>query len=44
MSLARLYTKTFDSALDLCIFVNENSISVIEQIIIKDNTYVLFYR
>lgn len=44
MGLARLRTHEFRSAEDLCAFVNDNGISVIEQIVIKDDTYVLFYR
>ncbi len=45
MSLASLRTHKFSSAEALCKFVNDYKISVIEQIVIKDNdVYVLFYR
>ena len=44
MSLAALHTKTFSSAEDLCNFVNNNQISVIEQIVIDGYIFVLFYR
>ena len=45
MGLASLKTHKFSSAEALCSFVNYNSISVIEQIVINaDYLYVLFYR
>lgn len=45
MSLASLKTHKFSSAEELCHFVNNNSISVIEQIVINDDyLYILFYR
>lgn len=45
MGLARLKIHKFSSAELLCSFVNDNGISVIEQIVIdSDNVYVLFYR
>lgn len=44
MGLAILKTATFGSEEDLCKFVNANQISVIEQIVVKNGIYVLFYR
>lgn len=44
MGLAALRTKKFNSAEDLCAFVNYNEISVVVQIVVKDNLYVLYYR
>lgn len=44
MSLAALRTKKFNSAEELCTFVNYNEISVVVQIVVKDDLYVLYYR
>lgn len=44
MSLAALQTKKFSSAEELCAFVNYNGISVVVQIVVKDDLYVLYYR
>lgn len=44
MSLARMYTKTFSSAEELCQFINEKEISVIESIVVCHGMYQLFYR
>ena len=44
MGLAALRTEKFNSAEDLCAFVNYNEISVVVQIVVKDNLYVLYYR
>lgn len=44
MSLAALKTNRFSSANELCAFVNDNQISVIEQIVLEGYVYVLFYR
>ena len=44
MGLAALQTKKFSSAEELCAFVNYNEISVIVQIVVKDDLYVLYYR
>lgn len=45
MGLARLKTKKFSSPEDLCSFVNDNQISVIEQIVEEGYAaYILFYR
>ena len=43
MSLARMHTKTFSSAEELCQFVNSNEISVIESIVVCNGMYQLFY-
>lgn len=44
MSLAALQTKKFSSVEELCTFINYNEVSVIVQIVIKDNLYVLYHR
>lgn len=44
MGLAALKTEKFSSAEKLCAFVNYNEISVIVQIVVKDDLYVLYYR
>ena len=44
MALAALKTKKFSSAEELCAFINYNEVSVIVQIVVKDNLYVLYYR
>ena len=44
MGLAALKTKKFSSTEELCAFVNYNEISVIVQIVVKDDLYVLYYR
>lgn len=44
MSLATMKSITFSTASELCRFVNDNEISVIEQIVLVENCYVLFYR
>ena len=45
MSLASLKSHRFSSDDELCAFVNDNQISVIEQIVIEGGyVYVLFYR
>lgn len=44
MGLAALKTHEFDSKEDLCNFVNNNNISVIEQIVVRGCSYILFYR
>lgn len=43
MSLVRMYTKTFASPEELCQFINENEISVIESIVVCNGMYQLFY-
>lgn len=44
MGLARLKVHKFSSAEALCSFVNDNEISVIENIIMDNDLYILFYR
>lgn len=44
MSLAALKTKKFSSAEELYAFINYDEVSVIVQIVVKDNSYVLYYR
>ena len=44
MSLAALKTEKFSSNEELCAFINYNEISVIVQIVVKDDLYVLCYR
>lgn len=43
MALAALQTKKLSFAEELCAFVNYNGVSVIVQIVVKDNLYVLYY-
>ena len=44
MSMARLRSIRFCTEVELCEFVNNNAITVIEQIVFDPYGYVLFYR